>query len=388
MLVALYLFPVLVNYLSTGSLGRTTVLVSNAPESFMDYADSLNMGTIYSFKEIADDEVDTKNEIEAHISKGEMVVTFNDTYEKDVEQYYDKLGKFFQEYEPDRVIKGKMYPSSNAEIKIYFKEDATFSTRSEQLKQDVIDKYVDAYPDLAGIDTSLIPKDNIDTNSFNPVNKILMNRVVANLRAARIIPQIMVLMIYYTVYSLALDIFAGDRERGFFTKLLMSPISPRTIIWGKLLTIEAMAIVSSVLMFFMMFLASWLNFSNDALSLLPFGMLMLPGQLLKIAAICISSAMVMIALCVWIIFDLQKPEDITVNLQLPLATILIELFIFMIRPGNPVGIEYVLPIHNGMAAIYSIMLSTDTVATTLVTVLLNVLYTVLMLSQVLKKEEF
>lgn len=391
MLLALYLFPILVNYLTTGSLGRTTVVLYNAPETFLDYADGLNMGTIYKFEE-ASDEIDELSEkkIEEHISKGEMAVVFDKTYEEGVRIYYDKLEKYFSNYDPDTIIEASEYPVCHASVDIYYKEDSTYSTRSQQLEEDVIQKFVDAYPDLVGLDTSGIPDSNIETNGFNPIGKILTNRIQANLRAGAIIPQIMVLMLYYCVYALSLDVFAGDRERGFLTKLIMTPVSSRTIIWGKLITVGFMAVFSSIVIYFIMFLASWLNFRNDALSLIPFGMLMLPGQLIKMLLVCATSAMMMIALCVWIIFDLQKPEDITVNLQLPLATILIELFVFLFTSTFriPTAVEFLLPIHNGIQAISSIMLSEDTPTYLILACLSNILYTTIILAIVLKKEDF
>lgn len=387
MLAALYLFPMLVNYLSTGSLGRTSVLVSNAPDSFMDYVDDLNVDTIYTFKEVDEKDVNSKKEIEEYIKTGNLVVVFDDNYEKEVIEYYEDLTKYYENYEPDQITPVKMFPKNKAEVNVYYKEDSTFESRALQLEGDILEKYIEDYPDLAEIDTSKIPKDSVNNNSFNPIMKVLLNRVQANLRAGKLIPQIIVLMMYYCIYSLSLDIFAGDRERGFLTKLMMAPISSKTIIWGKLITIEIMALISSVIIFFMMFLASWLNFSNDALSLLPFGMLMLPMQLLKMLVVCVTSGMTMVALCCWIIFELQRPEDITINLQFPLATILIELFVFMFKPGTPIAIEYALPIHNAIVSMQTIMLSNDNPLNILMTVLFNILYTSLIIRAVLKKEE-
>lgn len=386
MLVALYLFPALVNYLSTGSLGRTTVLVYNAPESFSTYVDGLNVGTIYSFKE-AESEPD-KEEIKELVSKGKIVVKFSSGYENEIAKYYVRLASFYKTYDPDRIYTSKEYPLTKAKVNVYYKDDSSFSARAEQLGVDILEKYFDAYPSLAGIDTSAIPAENTSLNAFNPVTKILMNRVMANSRAGRIVPQIMVLMMYYCVYALALDIFAGDRERGFLTKLIMTPVSAKTIIWGKLITIGVMSTVSTVIVFLMMFLASWLNFSNDALSLLPFGMLFLPGQLIRIFIVCLSSGILMIAICTWIVFELRKPEDITINLQIPLVTILIELFAFMLRPEKTIFIEFLLPIHNTMTAIQTIMLSSYNDLNLVLTVLVNALYTSLILRDVLKKEDY
>lgn len=385
MLVALYLFPALVNYLSTGSLGRTAVLICNAPDSFLEYVDGLNVGATYTFKEIDPIEDDELQEL---VQKGRIVIVFDEGYEINVIKYYKHLEAFYESYDPERLYIGDEYPITKAEVNLYYKADSSFSARALQLQNDILDNYFDAYPDLAGIDTSNIPDSQTEINSFNPVTKILMNRVQANSRAGRIVPQIIVLMMYYCIYALSLDIFAGDRERGFLTKLIMTPVSKKTIIWGKLITIGVMSLASTVIIFLMMFLASWLNFSNDALSLIPFGMLYLPGQLIKIFIVALSSGILMISICVWIIFELRKPEDITINLQIPLVTILVELFAFMLRIDKTIFIEYLLPIHNTMTSIQTIMLSSDKTIYLVLTVITNTLYTSLILNDVLKKEDY
>lgn len=388
MLVALYAFPMLVNYMTTGSLGRTMVYVINAPDEFQNYADSLNMGTTYKFITPEAKDIPSDQKLEEMISKGTIVVYFPDNYKEQISKYYDTLGNFYDNYEPDRILSKDEFPKSTAEIVIGYKGDSTFETRAMQLQSDVIDKFVDAYPELAKIDTTDIPDSFIETNGFNPILKIITNRSHANNGAARIVPQILVLMLYYSIYSLSLDVFAGDRERGFLNKMLLSPVSSKNIIWGKLISVLCVSIFSSLIMFFMIFLASWLNFSNDALSFLPFGFLLLPGQMIRLMLVAISEAMVMTALCAWVVFDLSKPEDITINLQMPLVIILAELFIMMFTSGKPFFLEYIVPIHNSMAAMQSIIYSTDNPFMIIVTVLINLLLTSLILREILKKEEF
>lgn len=388
MLVALYAFPMLVNYITTGSLGRTVVYVLNAPDEFADYADGLNMGTTYKFVTPDASEVPSNNELKKMISKGTIVVTFPENYKEKVENYYTNLGEFYDNYDPDRILTNDEYPGATARIKIMYNGDSTFETRAMQLQNDVISKFVDAYPDLADVDTSEVTEGYLDTNGFNPILKIIKNRAQANNGAARIVPQILILMLYYSIYSLSLDVFAGDRERGFLNKMLLAPISSKNIIWGKLISVLCVSVFSSFIMFFMIFLASWLNFSNDALSFLPFGFLLLPGQMIKILIIVISEAMLMTSLCAWIVFDLTKPEDTTINLQLPLVLILAELFIMMFTSGNPFFLEYIVPIHNSMAAIQAIIYSTDNLGLDIIAVLINILLTSLVLREILKKEEF
>ena len=49
LLAAINLFPMLMNYLSTGSLTSRPVTLVNAPQSFVDYVESNSASSFYSF---------------------------------------------------------------------------------------------------------------------------------------------------------------------------------------------------------------------------------------------------------------------------------------------------------------------------------------------------
>ena len=68
-----------------------------------------------------------------------------------------------------------------------------------------------------------------------------------------------------------------------------------------------------------MFLSSWANRGNDAMSLLPFGMLLTPLQLISILLTVPVTVFLMTAVAISVIFSLEQMQDITANLQLPLV---------------------------------------------------------------------
>ena len=49
MMVALNIFPMLVNYLTTGNFGNHTIMVIDAPDSFKDYEEDIDGTTVYKF---------------------------------------------------------------------------------------------------------------------------------------------------------------------------------------------------------------------------------------------------------------------------------------------------------------------------------------------------
>lgn len=389
MLAALYLFPVLVNYLSTGSMGQTEIVLVNAPEEFMPYVKDSGFDRLYTFTEAESEDARTTKQIEKIVASNGMLVVFSPNFEQKVRDYYVDLREYCDNYNPDlgEFDPDNKLPMARNYIEIYYKEETSCYTRAQQFQSDVIDKFAETYPELININTDGIPTSICEINGFNPIGQIIYKRFYANTKSARIVPQITILVLYYCIYSLSMDIFAGDRERGFLRKTLMSPVSARTIIWGKALTLEIVAMVSAILMIFIMFLASWLNFSNDALSLLPFGMLLLPDQLLKIFLICLSTSLLMIAFCAGIVFSLKKPDDIQVNLQFPLVLLLADLFIFILRPETVCVIEYLLPFHGSMTAIQSVMLANDNISIVAAVVISNVLYALIILEKTFKKED-
>lgn len=394
MLLTFYLFPAVVNYLNTGSLGRTKVMVVNAPNEFTSYLERYKFNTVYKFIEVDSEDYDSKKEILDGVDKGNIIMIFKDEYEARVKDYYQDLEEFYSIY----TVEGTSInildddsieaPTSSAKIDVIFKNDFTYSARATQLEDYMLKDFIDSYPDAVGANTSDIPDSHTSINSFNPIGKVIENRAYANERAARIIPQLIILILYYCIYSLSFDIFAGDRDRGFLRRLIMCPVSSKAIIGGKIITSALFSLFSSVVIFFIMIFASWLNISNDALSLLPFGVLILPKQFIKILLVCFSSSLMMITLTAWMIFDLTKPEETTVNLQFPLAIILVDMFIFMFRSIETMWFEYLLPIHNAITSIQSIILNTDNTLTIATTVIANLLFTALILHIIFKKEAY
>jgi len=175
---------------------------------------------------------------------------------------------------------------------------------------------------------------------------------------ARVIPGILILLLYYCVYSLSGDIFASDRERGFLAKLTLTPLSTRGLLWGKALAVIGVSSLMSMITLLVMLLSSWANRSNNPLSLIPFGLLLTPAQLILVMGSVICAAIVMTMLCFKIIVDLHNMQDIIMNLQLPLLLFLVDFFLQLFRMSTPVWFEYAIPLHNNLLLIHDIMTGT------------------------------
>lgn len=378
MMLALIIFPQLINYLSTGSLGRTNIYVVNSPKSFDSYYENIEGRTAYGYTFYTKEEFEElkdSNNYQKALNKGTIVIEFSEDFDAKTKEYYETIKATHSED-----------LATEAQITITYADLFNVDTKVEQFISLVIDDYTNTITDYLDIDTSDVTASYIDINSFNPVGKLLYNRTIANEGASRILPPVMVLLLYYCIYALTMDSFHGDRERGFFTKLKMTPVGIKTIIWGKILSIVTISIGSSLLTFFMMFLVSWTNFSNDSMSLLPFGMFLTLGQFLLLFLNIVSLAFLFTTLSVVTVFSLRNPADVTINLQMPLVLILTELFLMFLIPGETFIIDYFLPIHGTILVIQSIFRSLESPFIQIIVLLINAGITAIAAKIIFRKE--
>ena len=384
MMVALNVFPMLINYLSTGTFGKTVVYIVEAPDSFSEYLDEIDGRTAFKINSISkrDFESDYQGtDFTKSLKKGSIFVFFDSSedisFDDEIARYYSNLAQGYE---------GAV---SHATITMAF-DGSSFlmETKVDGFSQVVIDGYIASLPDkLAGSDLSTA-QSTFTVDEFNPVVKILDHRSEANSRAADVVPGIMILLMYYCVYSLTCDLFAAEKDRGFFNKLLLTPVPGKTIVYGKMLCILTISTASALIAFFFLFLSSWLNTSNDAMSLIPFGMLLTTSQLLMMLLVIVTSAFMMTATTTYVVFSLDKMQDIIINLQLPLALLLMDFFIMMLRGNRPFALELFFPMHNAICMIRDIFWSEDKPWRLLIVVAVNIIWGVKILRRLFQKEIF
>ena len=268
MMVALCIFPYLINYMLTGSLSEKPVTIINAPDSFTEYVESTEGTTVYSYKYLTEDEFSElwdSGEIIKQLKSGSLYVMFRE--------------------------------NSHTAYVICNGNSSIAGSKADSFIEVVMDNYNDT---LASQGQTVYT-----TDSFNPVTKLLDYRSDANFGAARVIPPVLVLLIYYCIYSLTSDMFASERDRGFYDKLLMAPVSPKSIMLGKILASTILVTGASYITFIFLFISSWLNRSNSSTSLIPFGLFLLPDQLAVIALVIPVTAFLCAVICVNIVFSIR-----------------------------------------------------------------------------------
>lgn len=319
MMVALNIFPYLINYMSTGSLTEKPIIVAGAPESFIAYLEQTEGTTIYKYEFI------TEEELAEDWDSGKAMRELRN-------------GRIYTVFVPDDNV---AYIGCNGNSQLSL-------NKAESYIEVVMDPYNDYF--------STEGNEVFEVNAFNPVIKLLDYRTEANYGSARVIPAILVLLIYYCVYSMMSDMFASERDRGFFDKLLMTPVSPQNIVFGKMIACTLLVSGATLITLLFLFLSSWLNRSNSSTSLIPFGLMLFPEQLLVIVIVIPVTAFLCSSICLSIIFSIRRMKDVILNLQMPLIYLLADLF-FQIFSGNPGVLEFFIPIHGSIAIIKAVFMS-------------------------------
>jgi len=384
LMLAINIFPLLINYMSTGTINKQPVVVVDAPDTFRAYADSTPNARAFSYDYISSAEynkmISDKEDFTKRLRKGLIVCAFSSgdpylTFDEEVYAYYDRLAL------------GNSGAKSKAKIYLCFDVDSIASqTRAQQFKIGVLDPYQDTLIDSLGGVYAVIGSPLFSTDAFNPVTDLEDYRTTANTAASRVVPGVLLIMMYYCVYSLVSDMFASERDRGFMAKLLMAPVKPKHVYIGKITAIIFIVSAATYVTLFLLFFSSWLNRSNDSMSLLPFGMMLTPSELLIVAGAVPVTSLLMTAMCIVTVFSLKRMQDITLNLQLPLVYFLGDFFIQMVRGTRPITLEYFIPLHNTLALIAETFMAQDKLWHVLFVYLFNTGLAVLILASTFRKE--
>ena len=385
LLAAINVFPLLMNYLTTGSLQSRPVTVIGAPDSFVDFVDSNKKASFYSFTWYDEDEaVELGPKYFSDLmEKGRIVVCFGAAENNERTDFDDVIEEYYQ-----RLALGQSTRTLFSRVEIFYDGQYSNYLQAEQFKQDLGDDYSDYLMEELG--TPYLEAgggDRWSVDDFNPFTFVTRNRATANNGAARTIPSMMILLMYYCIYSLTAETLASQRQNGFLTKVYLSPISKQAIITGKALMVIFVGMVGAVVTYLLMFFSSWLNRSNSAYSLLPFGLFLTLPQLLMFFIALLFAAVIMAMVCFGITFKIRRMQDVIMNLQVPLVLLIVEFFGNMFRPSDALLAEYLIPIHNSIMLIRDIFLGKETVGNFIIVSSINLLVAALLFAACIRSQD-
>lgn len=390
MLVALNVFPLLINYLSTGHLQSHPVLVVDAPASFQDFAHTSSKSDLYDFSFVSYEQWENIIHENGGYSgktakEWPLVLAFSAKDSNGEKADFDETVRDYYA----RLARGEISEQQRVFVDVHY-DAGSFAnlTQAETFILNIKESYTEHLFDYLGKEYEDVGGGKrFEPDLFNPYTFVMKNRANANMGAARTLPGILVLLMYYCVYSLSGEIMASSRESGFLTKVYLTPIPEISLLSGKMLTVVVVSSVSSILTYFLLFFSSWLNHSNSAFSLLPFGLFLTPMQLLYSFVTLLVTSFLMCALCFGIVFKIRRMEDVLLNLQIPLVLLVFEFFIMMFRPSQSLPFEFTLPVHNAVMLIRAIFLGHFQMSNFIMTILINAMLTVVLVALCIKNTD-
>ena len=405
LLAAINVFPLLMNYLSTGRLQSRPLTVVGAPDSFIDYLEGNKLADQYDITWLSEKKFEKlytrANDEKSHFEIGkkaeyDFYLRGNDALRKELQsgeiflffRAEEHVGQEWYQADFDQSVKtyfselaqGKRIPSTMNKIVIYCDSSSAMSNmQAEQFQLDIGDGYAGYLLDTLGHEyIEMGGGDRWEIDGFNPFQFVMKHRADANAGAARTIPCMLILLMYYCIYSLTAETMASARESGFLTKVYLTPISSQALLTGKALAVVTVGMVSATATFLLLFFSSWLNHSNSAFSMLPFGLFLTGGQLLVCFISLLVGAVFMAALCFSVVFSLRRMEDVMMNLQVPLALLIFDFFGMIFRPSAGLLAEYMIPLHNSAMVIRDVFRGSFSMSTFLVATAIDILLAILL----------
>ena len=361
LLLVLYLFPLLMDFMATGNLGRPTLYFVNSPTSFSEYINTKPANLSYKTSDMDESMFAVAlldGSAKALAEQGSAFVVFSSfpRYEDNKDSatsFEGELERYYLNASSDNQA------GSLAFISVLVDPDNMKSTITAKIfEMEILPEYKDFLSDTVGNEyVSAGGGRQFSINVFNPFSEIMLHRSVANASAARVLPAALFLLLYYCIYSIAFDAIGAERERGFLAKVSLTPVRKIDIIVGKAGAVALIGLLNSVSIIVVFIIASWTNFSNNPFSLIPFGFTPFPLQMASILLLITCAAVVLSLFCFIVIFSCNRPQDVILNLQIPLLIFLVYFFVNIYRSTSSHPFEVFIPIHGALTMMREVLLN-------------------------------
>jgi sodium transport system permease protein len=244
-----------------------------------------------------------------------------------------------------------------------------------------IELYYNSVSDTAGaVHNALI--DELDKYESSMSNKFDVNRDIKGDTAtsqdvtgmifSKIMPMLLMILLFSGCMSFAPDSIAGEKERGTIATMLVTPIKRYEIVVGKIIAFSTIAILSGGLTFAAVAtsLPKMIGAAGAGVSLSGYGASAYFFILLTI----LSTALLMIS-AVALISTYAKTTKEAMSLVLPLYfLVIIVAMASMQGSASPVRLMYLLPFYSSMESLVGIFSYSYSAANILVSTISNLIY--------------
>lgn len=160
---------------------------------------------------------------------------------------------------------------------------------------------------------------------------------------ALFLPYLLVMLLFQTASEYATEAIAGEKERGVFCKVILSPNKSAPILWGKLLSCVICSLAGSIIYFLIAFFVSWAT-TVDIYGLMELKISPVVGlcYLLCVVMLCCLFA----GLAIWASLHSKTKKEVHEKMLPVIGVILIMAIAAALHKGSVPGVFFVVPVYN------------------------------------------
>ena len=342
---------VMSNTYSTLQNSEYTVVINNVPNDIKE----LLLKNKISFKE--------KNKPQNYY--------MNKIRDKNLDLYID-FDKNFEDNILNGTEKGVQVPS----VSIYYNSQSNSSNTGYMLLSSILNEYKDCIRNVFYV------------NSGNDLYDLATTKDSTGQFVSMILPMLLITMLFSICASVAPDSIAGEKERGTMATLLVTPIKREQLAIGKILGLSIIVVLGGISSFIGAMLSlPFLSIGQDEIDTSVYSI----NDYLELFIIVISTVLIMISLTAIVSVLARSIKEASSSMApLTILVALVGISGMYNQNGSNRLIHYIIPLYNSAQCINEIFLFNGNINHVIITVISNLLYTIILvyiLSKLFKNEK-
>ena len=218
---------------------------------------------------------------------------------------------------------------------------------------------------LAPLETTLLQNrfGNLDLLTvFNTNTDLIIDEEKAGGEfLAQMLPYMMVIMLFSSAMSVCIDAIAGEKERGTMASMLLSPVKRCSIVYGKLLALSLLSVLSSVIYAGSTIVGMPLmtkGLGDEGAEALPMNLSLSVPQAIQLVVLMITMVLLFVAIiCALSVFAKTVKE--ASSYVMPVQMVVMVIGIMSMLGGNsaPETTTYAIPVYGTTVAVQRIVTS-------------------------------
>lgn len=225
-------------------------------------------------------------------------------------------------------------------------------------------------------------------NSGNDLYDLATTKDSTGQFVSMILPMLLITMLFSICASVAPDSIAGEKERGTMATLLVTPIKREQLAIGKILGLSIIVVLGGISSFIGAMLSlPFLSIGQDEIDTSVYSI----NDYLELFIIVISTVLIMISLTAIVSVLARSIKEASSSMApLTILVALVGISGMYNQNGSNRLIHYIIPLYNSVQCMNEIFLFNGNINHVIITVISNLLYTIILvyiLSKLFKNEK-